>query len=78
MILGSISEAFILITIGLTSTETFLRLPRTIPFKNFFIPRKTGVEYGNPRNFRVRLSFSQWLFLLYLNQREGAAAEGLR
>jgi RHS repeat-associated protein len=40
------------------------------PFKNFFVPRKTGVEYGNPRNFGVATPFSQWLFQLYLNQQQ--------
>ena len=40
------------------------------PFKNFFVPRKTGVEYGNPRNFGVGMNFSQWLFQLYMNQQQ--------
>jgi hypothetical protein len=40
------------------------------PFKNFFVPRKTGVEYGNPRNFGITTPFSQWLFQLYLNQQQ--------
>jgi len=36
------------------------------PFKNFFVPRQTGVEYGNPRNYGM--NFTQLLFQLYLNQ----------
>jgi len=36
------------------------------PFKDFVIPRKTGVDYGNPRNYGV--NFTQLLFQLYLNQ----------
>src|SRR5690348_8718260 len=36
------------------------------PFKAFFIPRRTGLEYGNPRNYGM--NFTQFLFQLYVNQ----------
>jgi RHS repeat-associated protein len=36
------------------------------PFKNFFIPRKTGIDYGNPRDYGM--NFTRLLFQLYLNQ----------
>jgi hypothetical protein len=36
------------------------------PFKDFRVPRTTGVDYGNPRDYGM--NFTQLLFQLYLNQ----------
>jgi len=36
------------------------------PFKDFVVPRRTGLGYGNPRNYGM--NFAQLLFRLYLTQ----------
>jgi hypothetical protein len=44
--LGSISETFFLITIGLTSTETSLQQPRTIRSRTFLFPGRLALSTG--------------------------------
>jgi hypothetical protein len=36
------------------------------PFKSFFVPTKTGVDYGNPRNYGM--DFTHLLFQVFMNQ----------